>query len=439
MSKTINLRNYRGPLSVTDVDNATPNPSGTAVERMAYLAKQLLRTRNIATHIDGVPIRSVDYMYGEDANGDEIATVRHKNYYYATFISSGDLHANKDNEVDYLLVGGGGSGGLRISDAGAGGGGAGGAISGDIALECSEYPVAIGFGGAGRTSSGIGADGSPTEITKNMESVLMALGGGGGGTHDSSGSSGGCGGGAGSRYAAGLSWSGGTGSQGGDGGRGSSLDSGIAYYAGGGGGGIGGDGANSTYFGISIHGYGGNGGAGMSFSDIWPELTGSDLGLPIERFGGGGGGVGYLERNGAGTDGGTSAARGEKSSDATPNTGGGSGGAHGASPAGSTGNGGSGICIVRWVNEGVVKTLAKDCIAQYNDTMVTDIELTHADGMDDTIILGILDDAYPHMIGQRIIDEYDPLLEEIDIDCEITDQNGADILEMLNDALGIEG
>jgi len=242
--------------------------------------------------------------------------------------------------VDYMLLGGGGSGGCQQNDACAGGGGAGGLISGNTIINSGSYNTVVGEGGVGKTTTGYGNNGNDSTI---LSLGLIAIGGGGGGYHGYDGKNGGCGGGAGSRFETGLYYNPGIGSQGKNGGTGSS--------AAGGGGGLTSNGGNSRYY-SSVQGYGGNGGSGSSFNDIWPEISGTDLGFSFNRFGGGGGGTGYRNRHGSGVDGGTNGVYRATGINALPNTGAGSGGGHGVAkgqlPAGKSGNGGSGFVIIRF-------------------------------------------------------------------------------------------
>lgn len=277
-----------------------------------------------------------------DLNGDPIYPINVAGYDYYVFRADGTFQHHGIAEV--FALGGGGSGGNSLSYAGGGGGGAGGKIKTIVYFNAFyAMNVSIGAGAAGITAKAGGNAGGITKLMQNSYLIFL-VGGGGRGGMNASGGPGGCGGGAGMLAQPYTSYPGGVGQSGFDGGKGSSWDHAAKYYACGGGGGIGGPGQNSTwnYF---YTGNGGDGGVGISFSDIWPGVTGADLDLPFERFGGGGGGAGYDGRPGAGTDGGSAGGKDVKTADGVPNTGGGSGGCQGA--GGSTGAGGSGLMIIR--------------------------------------------------------------------------------------------
>lgn len=243
-------------------------------------------------------------------------------YIVHTFTVDGTFTPAQPLDVEYLLVGGGGAGGL------AGGGGAGGWLAGTFPALPQAYAVAIGAGGVGDNDSPyLWAPGGNTTVFG-----LVAQGGGGGGTtgagNDSDGQDGGCGGGA------AINGDVGDGAQGGDGGS-WSLDGGDA--AGGGGGGAnaaGGDGLASPFATA-----GGVGGAGKE-SDI--------NGTPTHYAGGGGG---YSTDNpGAGGVGG--GGDGEGVGAGSPGTDGedgkGGGGGAGTNAGGDTCSGGKGIVILRY-------------------------------------------------------------------------------------------
>ena len=221
--------------------------------------------------------------------------------------------------IDYLILGGGGSGGDCTSPARfGGGGGAGGlrtsygtvsgrASSAENPLEVqpeNTLTITVGAGAAGGVSSHdtAGTQGNNSSISGGNFTTVTSLGGGGGGGNSVVGTDGGCGGGGQESTGAGRS---GTAGQGFDGGTGSeSADRG---------GGGGGTGANGT---------GTDGGAGTSVS-----ITGSAV-----TYGGGGASSGSGGSGGGGTG----------STNGTANLGGG-GGAAGS----QTGAGGSGVVILR--------------------------------------------------------------------------------------------
>ena len=243
--------------------------------------------------------------------------------------------------VEYLVIGGGGSGGIQVG----GGGGAGGyrtnvsgATSGRnssaeaaLSIPVGTYTVTIGAGGVGGynlASVGSSPSGNQRGVKGNdtVFSTITSLGGGGGSgysnlTATNGGSGGGADGGGVSNFGAGTAnqgFAGGTGVSG--------------SWAGGGGGGAGAVGGNA---GANV---GGVGGAGLSSS-----ITGS----AVTRAGGGAG----CQTSGAGSAGGAGGggAGGSDSVNAgngTANTGGGGGGTR---DAGTNGSGGSGVVIVRYL------------------------------------------------------------------------------------------
>jgi hypothetical protein len=246
------------------------------------------------------------------------------------------------NSVDYMVIGGGGSGGLGVgtSDRGAGGGAGGfressGAASGcytasplgsgvsALSLAATSFPVVVGAGGAQKDSFGNGNDGSNSSF-----STITSTGGGGGGTNSTTGNTGGSGGGAGGGTS-GCGVVGAAGNtppvsppQGNNGGRGGGASPNIG---GGGGGGA------TTVGGNAGPGAGGNGGTGA---------TTSINGTPTERAGGGGG------DKCAGSSGGGASGPGACQA-GTANTGGGGQGGH-PSGGGNGSAGGSGIVIIRY-------------------------------------------------------------------------------------------
>jgi hypothetical protein len=247
--------------------------------------------------------------------------------------------SGKEGEVEYLVVAGGGAGGLDN----AGGGGAGGMLTGFINVSAQSYPVVVGAGGL--QNQPYNYRGNPGANSSAFG--LTSIGGGGGGGGDGGGSQsgtnfansqvhGGNGGSGGGGASEGGNGAGGTGvagppRQGFNGGNG-------AAGSGGGGGGANGAGTNASSSSAP-----GNGGAGRSSS-----ITGTTV-----FYAGGGGGAtengtnvtsGGLGGNGGGGRGGA----GNRSQlPGAPNTGGGGGGE--ACCQGFTGgNGGSGIVVVRY-------------------------------------------------------------------------------------------
>jgi len=241
------------------------------------------------------------------------------------------------NAVDYLVVAGGGAGGIST---GAGGGGAGGyrtsfpSPAGVIPVSATGYPITVGSGGAGGSPSVASTSGNPS-----IFSTITSTGGGYGGwqncTPEKNGAPGGSGGG--SRYNAGAS--GGSGNtppvsppQGNNGGAGSGVN-----YTGSGGGGAGAVGS------VGSPTSGGNGGVGLANT-----ISGS----PVFSAGGGGGatcapGPASSGGNGGGGNGGKGPGAGTQATAGTANTGGGGGGGDFNGTAANS-NGGSGIVIIRY-------------------------------------------------------------------------------------------
>jgi len=116
-------------------------------------------------------------------------------YKVHTFLDSGIFQVDDLNmNVDWLIVGGGGSGGVWH---GAGGGAGGFRTGANHAVTAqSSYPIVIGDGGRYRRTSTTGNDGSPS----SFNSIVSTGGGGGGhygGTNGVAGRAGGSGGGGG--------------------------------------------------------------------------------------------------------------------------------------------------------------------------------------------------------------------------------------------------
>jgi len=259
-----------------------------------------------------------------------------------TFAISSLSNSPSNNNLNYLVIAGGASGGHGT----AGGGGAGGyrtsyesaPVSGPtLPASVTSYPVTVGAGAASVSPSNTtGADGS-----NSVFSTITSTGGGGGGNRDSNttGRNGGSGGG-GSGGDPSPAKPGGSGntppvspSQGNDGGTG--IGSG-GNSAGAGGGGAGSAGSNSP--GPHNGGPGGNG------------RTSTINGSSVTRGGGGGGGghspVASTGGPGGGGNGGT-VGNPNSSTAGTANTGGGGGGGSGGGGGGSSA-GGSGIVIIRY-------------------------------------------------------------------------------------------
>jgi len=266
---------------------------------------------------------------------------------------------NFNGNVNYLVVGGGGSGGNVNGDVvGAGGGGAGGlrtsfqygglpsTSGGGGAIESAlsvtsgtQYSISVGAGAASGAISGpgggAGVQGSPSTFA-TITSLGGGAGGGGGGSPVSAGS-GGSGGGIGA-YGTGNNGAG-TPGQGYAGGKTTSTS-----YSGGGGGG----GAGALGVSPNSGNSGGNGGNGLSSS-----ITGTFV-----YYAGGGGGGAYpvpstssaVNSNGGyggGGGGGGGACVGGNGSSGTGGGGGGAASCTGCSVSYQGGTGGSGIIILR--------------------------------------------------------------------------------------------
>jgi hypothetical protein len=251
-----------------------------------------------------------------------------------TVNSLGSVSTN--NQIEYLIIGGGGGGG---QNAGAGGGAGGyrssanivGELSGGLSpieskvtVTAQSYPIVVGAGGNGGTTSIVstfGFDGQPSSAFG-----ITSLGGGAGiNSGGANGRPGGSGGGTGNDNTGNRTGGAGTTGQGFKGGDGTVPGGGDR--TGGGGGGAGGAGQNSVN--TVLAGFGGVG------------LSSSITGTPIFRAGGGGGGV-HVGTDGAGGNGGGGAGGGFSGVDGT-----GGGGGAGRSPN-PGGRGGHGIVIIRY-------------------------------------------------------------------------------------------
>jgi hypothetical protein len=253
-------------------------------------------------------------------------------YTVHTFLSTGTFTALEDLSIEYLVVGGGGSGGRRTAaNFSVGGGGAGGyrsSVVGEysgrnsfaestILLNPQVHTVIVGAGGAGQSvDANDGNDGNSSSFAG-----IISLGGGGGAglPAPSPGRNGGSAGGSRNGNATPFPGTVNQGSAGGE----------STTTAGGGGGGASSDGGNAS--GTTS----GNGGDG-----IYSSITGI-----YEIRSGGGGGAGEGINGIGGQGGGTSGVISGVSESATANTGGGSGASRGT----ASGSGGSGIVIIRYL------------------------------------------------------------------------------------------
>jgi len=270
-----------------------------------------------------------------------------------------------NNVADYLVVAGGGSGG--VADIGGAGGAGGFRMSNDLCmpapttsplanptgltLTTSAFPITVGAGGAAPTGTP-GARPTSNSGSNSIFSSITSAGGGGGGYGGpvQNAFAGGSGGGAGYTASAG---NGNTPpvspSQGNNGG--TSSPSAPSYGSGGGGGAgaVGGNGTSTA---------GGAGGVGSFVSPVMAGSNGTPGPVGSTRYfaGGGGGAVDESTPGRAGASGGSGGGgRGyatdpnNNAVDGTTNTGGGGGGAAiGTIPTTTAGGGGSGIVIIRY-------------------------------------------------------------------------------------------
>jgi hypothetical protein len=188
------------------------------------------------------------------------ATATYNGYTYVAFLTVGNCQWSVPNGltyIDYLVVGGGGSGAARH----AGGSGAGGMISGSDAslANITSLNITVGAGGSAVTpSSQNWADGNSGNNSILAQyagtgtfNTVTATGGGGAGASDQPGN-GGSGGGGYAYYGTGIS------GQGNNGGTGGYFG---GYYTGSGGGGAGAVGGSAN----TSTGAPGNGGAGKQW------------------------------------------------------------------------------------------------------------------------------------------------------------------------------
>mgnify|MGYP003664790999 CR=1 FL=1 len=279
-----------------------------------------------------------------------------------TFTSSGTLSPLTPVTASYLVVAGGGSGGIGY----AGGGGAGGLLTGSTTLYSgATYVVTVGAGGTATGSNVAGGVGGNSVLSGTGLTTLTSTGGGGGAgfTSGQVATAGGSGGGG--MYSSLGGYGNPTGGAGTSGqGYAGGTPSGTGGYFGGGGGGASAVGANGSGSSDPTS-TGGNGGAGTASS-----ITGSS----VTYAGGGGGGA----RNGgtAGTGGSGGGGAGSKTSSVgatsgTANTGGGGGGAcDGVTTAAA---GGSGVVIISYAgsqvfNGGLVTSSGGNTIHTFNAT-----------------------------------------------------------------------
>jgi len=290
------------------------------------------------------------------------------NYKIHTFTGPGTFTVSEVGDfgtVDYLVIAGGGSGGLSASSPRSGGGGAGGyrfsdgtasgcysagpAPLGASALPvCAQaYPITVGGGGAAQSSGDQAGNSGSNSVFNTITSTSGGGGGGGGVPPGNSILNGGPGGSGGAAASPGCGGPGATGTigvgntppvsppQGNSGGL--AEHDGGKFAAGGGGGGAGAVGGNSSPFGTPVPtanaGAGGNG------------LTSCITGSPVTRAGGGGGNFVPGPAAPGGTGGGGAGNSSGAGTAGTTNTGSGGGAGAGGTCSGA---GGSGIVIIRY-------------------------------------------------------------------------------------------
>jgi hypothetical protein len=279
----------------------------------------------------------VDFVPANATGGLETQyTANGITYKVHSFTSTGNTNfvvsnSGSWNQFDYLIVGGGGPGGVGNLNEGGGGGGAGGFIERfNQKINPATYVITVGAGGTGQSS----ASSLPNAANGSNSSAfgLIALGGGAGGNcastsanaGGSGGGGGGCGagrlGGASTQDAGGFGHTGGIGQWTGDASNPANGNNGN----GGGGGGARSAGQSGFIRNGFSGGAGSIGGAGLGLSST--IRTGS----AVTYATGGDGGAGRATHGGA---------------DASANTGNGGGGSANEARAG---NGGSGIVVIRY-------------------------------------------------------------------------------------------
>jgi len=300
-------------------------------------------------------------------------------YRVHTFLSSGTFTVPTGltlNNLEYLVVAGGGAGAIQHSGGGGAGGfrtnvsgatsGGGGSAESAINVGAGSYTVTVGGGGAKNTNLGNtnGTRGnSGDDSTIGFTPAITSIGGGRAGRYNSlSASSGGSGGGGATDSGTGAA---GTANQGYAGGDASGANHGAANSGGGGGGGAGGVGSNgnpgdggigvqSSIDGTTYYYAGGGGGSRV----VSNGGNGSRSGNGGAGGGGGGGdgsspsgavgGTGGSGRNAGGNGGASNGTNSNATGgDGGDNTGGGGGGS-GRWEA-TAGKGGSGIVIIRYI------------------------------------------------------------------------------------------
>ena len=309
--------------SIDTTTTVTPSSSTAASVAVPAAVYNNVTAGNVVTisvtNADGLESSGVNHTAIALPSGGTVTTSG--NYRIHTFTSSGTfVNTIASLSVEYLVIAGGGAGGVGDANANAygGGGGAGGyrtnvagqtsggGASAESALTISagNKTVTVGAGGAGASGDNqLGTNGGDSVFDS-----ITSIGGGRGGANSADGSSGGSGGGGKESDGSGQSGTSGQGYGGGPGSEGGNR--------GGGGGGAGGSGGTSS------------GGGGVS-----SNITGS----AVTRAGGGG-------SNGSGGSGGGGDGGDPTGYNGTANTGSGGGAA-----TENSGNGGSGLVVVRYL------------------------------------------------------------------------------------------
>ena len=322
-----------GSVTASERDSLTGIATGSLVYNTTYNALQVYTGSAWETVGDQTTVITA-------TGGNTVDTSSRPGYKVHIFTGPGTFAVSGGfNDVEYLVVAGGGGAGGDVG----GGAGAGGYRTGTFAVSPGNYPVFVGGGGSGHPFNSPGTNGVPSYFGSIVSE------GGGFGTRSGSSSPGGSGGG--TPYNNSNGWGYGINpstpqpvldpysltapypvTQGNPGGSNAGGGSG-----GGGGGGAGAAGSNGT--GPPQAAVGGAGGAGLPSS-----ITGS----PVTR-GGGGAGAGYQAPGASGGAGGGGpsggGSPGNPGSAGSANTGG--GGGSGSSTGGGAG-GGSGIVIIAY-------------------------------------------------------------------------------------------
>ena len=324
---------------------STNDANNVALSNQLNLKSYTTTNRDALTSVAGDMIYNTTTSKAEFYNG-------------SAWVEAGGIDAF---DIEYVIVGGGASGGsiYGSGNMGAGGGGAGGYVSSVIGentggglsshqvmyiAPSTNYPVSIGAGGAAESSGSVQANGYCG--TASYFNNIVANGGGAAGSYGYNQQQGreikgGSGGGKGTRinvsFSSGVGGSGlvGQGYAGGDAQGAHSAGSNNATGGGGGASAVGADGGSDN---------GGNGGAGVATS-----ISGSSV-----TYAGGGGGSGASSVGTGGAGGGADGIKNNNGNSGTANTGGGAGGLYNTSGVTSQrygGNGGSGVVILRYPND----------------------------------------------------------------------------------------